>query len=53
MLTEWYNTGIFSMSWLVLGLLFFIIGITIGVRKILKKPSFGELSKQLRIRYKS
>ena len=53
LLTEWYNNGMFSMSILIGGLLFFSIGITIGVRKILKKPSFGELLKQLRTRYKS
>ena len=56
MLTEWYNRGMSSLSstsWLLLGLLFFSIGVTIGVRKILKKPSVGELLKQLRTRYKS
>ena len=53
LLTEWYNNGMFSMSILIGGLLFFSIGVTIGVRKILKKPSFGELLKQLRTRYKS
>ena len=53
LLTEWYNNGMFSMSILIGGLLFFSIGVTIGVRKILKKPSFGELFKQLRTRYKS
>ena len=51
--TQWYDKGIFSMSILSGGLLFFIIGITIGVRKILKKPSFGELFRQFRIRGKS
>ena len=34
MLTEWYNRGIYSMSWLVLGLIFFIT----GLRKMLIKP---------------
>ena len=53
LLTQWYDNGMFSMSILIGGLLFFSIGITIGVRKILKKPSFGELLKQLRTRYKS
>ena len=53
LLTEWYENGMFSMSILIGGLLFFSIGVTIGVRKILKKPSFGELLKQLRIRYKN
>ena len=53
LLTQWYDNGMFSMSILIGGLLFFSIGVTIGVRKILKKPSFGELLKQLRIRYKS
>ena len=54
LLTEWYDNGMLSMSWLLLGgLLFFSIGTTIGVRKILKKPSFGELLKQLRTRYKN
>ena len=53
LLTQWYDNGMFSMSILIGGLLFFSIGITIGVRKILKKPSFCELLKQLRTRYKS
>ena len=53
LLTQWYDNGMFSMSILIGGLLFFSIGVTIGVRKILKKPSFGELFKQLRTRYKS
>ena len=53
LLTQWYDNGMFSMSILIGGLLFFCIGVTIGVRKILKKPSFGELFKQLRTRYKS
>ena len=53
LLTQWYDNGMFSISILIGGLLFFSIGITIGVRKILKKPSFGELLKQLRTRYKS
>ena len=52
LLTQWYDNGMFSMSILIGGLLFFSIGVTIGVRKILKKPSFGELFKQLRTRYK-
>ena len=53
LLTQWYDNGMFSMSILIGGLLFFSIGVTIGVRKILNKPSFGELLKQLRTRYKS
>ena len=53
LLTQWYDNGMFSMSILIGGLLFFSIGVTIGVRKILKKPSFGELLKQLRTRYKN
>ena len=53
LLTQWYDNSMFSISILIGGLLFFCIGITIGVRKILKKPSFGELLKQLRTRYKS
>ena len=52
LLTEWYNNGMCSMSILIGGLLFFIIGVTIGVRKLLKKPPFGELLKQLRTRFK-
>ena len=47
LLTQWYDNGMFSMSILIGGLLFFSIGVTIGVRKILKKPSFGESLKQL------
>ena len=53
LLTQWYDNGMFSMSILIGGLLFFSVGVIIGVRKILKKPSFGELLKQLRTRYKS
>ena len=53
LLTQWYDNGMFSMSILIGGLLFFSIGVTIGVRKILKKPSFGKLLKQLRTQYKS
>ena len=53
LLTQWYDNGMFSMSILIGGLLFFSIGVTIGVRKILKKPSFGELLKQLRTQYNS
>ena len=52
LLTQWYDNGMFSMSILIGGLLFFSIGVIIGVRKILKKPSFGELLKQLRTRFK-
>ena len=45
MLTEWYNRGMSSMPWLLLGLLFFIT----AVRKILKKPPIlMPLFKQLR-----
>ena len=50
LLTQWYNNGMFSMSILIGGLLFFSIGVTIGGRKILNKPSFGELLKQFRNR---
>ena len=50
LLTQWYNNGMFSISILIGGLLFFSIGVTIGVRKILNKPSFGELLKQFRNR---
>ena len=53
LLTQWYDNGMFSMSILIGGLLLFCIGVTIGVRKILKKPSFGELLKQLRTQYES
>ena len=53
LLTQWYDNGMFSMSILIGGLLFFSMGITIGVRKILKKPSFCELLKQHTTRYKS
>ena len=53
LLTQWYDNGMFSMSILLGGLSFFIIGVTIGVRKILKKPSFGELFRQFRTRGKS
>ena len=49
MLTEWYNRGMASMSWLLLGLIFLII----GVRLILKKPPIGDLLRQLRTRNKS
>ena len=46
MLTEWYNRGMSSMSWLLLGLLFFIT----GLRTMLKKPPiFIPLFKQHRI----
>ena len=50
LLTQWYDNGMFSMSILIGGLLFFSIGVIIGVRKILNKPSFGELLKQFRNR---
>ena len=46
LLTQWYDYGMSSMSILLGGLLFFIIGVTIGVRKLLNKPSFGELLRQ-------
>ena len=39
MLTEWYNRGMSVIHGLGLGLLFF----TTGVRKILNKPTLGEL----------
>ena len=52
LLTTWYDYGMSSILFLLLGLLFFIIGVTIGVRKILKKPSLGELLKQLTTSFK-
>ena len=56
-LTQWlsqrYDYGRPAIDVLIGGLLFFIIGVIIGVRKILNKPSLGELLKQLRTRYKS
>ena len=51
-LTQWYNHGMSSTSFLLVGLLFFAISITICIRKILKKPSLGDLFKQFRNRYK-
>ena len=45
MLTEWYNRDMSSMSWLLLGLLFFIT----GLRTMLKKPPvFVPLFKETR-----
>jgi len=49
----WFDFSMDSMLRLILGLLFYIISITIGVRKILKKTSFGELFGQFRTRNKS
>ena len=43
LLTQWYDNGMFSMSILIGGILFFSIGVTIGVRKIINKPTLGEL----------
>ena len=51
-LTQWYNYGMSSTSFLLVGLLFLAISITICIRKILKKPSLGDLFKQFRNRYK-
>ena len=56
-LTQWlsqrYDYGRPAIDLLIGGLLFFIIGVIIGVRKILNKPSLGKLLEQLRTRYKS
>ena len=51
--THWFDSGMSSIPFLLGGILFFIISITIGIRKILKKPSLGELFKQFRNRYKN
>ena len=51
-LTQWYDYGMSSTSFLLVGLLFLAISITICIRKILKKPSLGDLFKQFRNRYK-
>ena len=51
--THWFDSGMSSIPFLLGGILFFIISMTIGIRKILKKPSLGELLKQFRTRYKS
>ena len=48
----WFDHGMSSIPFLLVGLLFLIISITIAIRKILKKPSLGELLKQFRNRYK-
>ena len=52
LLTHWFDSNMSSIPSLLGGLLFFIISITIGVRKILKKPSLGELFKQFKSRHK-
>ena len=46
--THWFDSGMSSILFLLGGLLFLIISITIGIRKILKKPSLGELLKQFK-----
>ena len=51
-LTQWYDYGMSSTSFLLVGLLFLAISVTICIRKILKKPSLGDLFKQFRNRYK-
>ena len=51
-LTQWYDYGMSSTSLLLVGLLFLAISVTICIRKILKKPSLGDLFKQFRNRYK-
>ena len=51
--THWFDSGMSSIPFLLGGILFFIISMTIGIRKILKKPSLGELLKQFKNRYKS
>ena len=51
-LTQWYDNGMSSTSILLIGLLFLAISVTICIRKILKKPSLGDLFKQFRNRYK-
>ena len=51
-LTQWYDNGMSSTSILLVGLLFLAISVTICIRKILKKPSLGDLFKQFRNRYK-
>ena len=47
-----YDYGMSSTPFLLVGLLFLTISITICIRKILKKPSLGDLFKQFRNRYK-
>jgi len=39
LLTQWYDHGMSSTPFLLGGLLFFIISVTIGIRKLKKKPS--------------
>ena len=51
-LTQWYDNGMSSTSFLLVGLLFLAISVTICIRKILKKPSLGDLFKQFINRYK-
>ena len=51
-LTQWYDYGMSSTSFLLVGLLFLAISVTICRRKILKKPSLGDLLKQFRNRFK-
>ena len=50
--THWFDSGMSSIPFFLGALLFLIISITIGIRKILNKPSLGELLKQFRNRYK-
>ena len=47
-----YDYGMSSTPFLLVGLLFLTISITICIRKILKKPSLGELFKQFRSLHK-
>ena len=51
-LTQWYDYGMSSTSLLLVGLLFLAISVTLCIRKILKKPSLGDLFKKFRNRYK-
>ena len=50
-ITDWSSGD--AMLFLIAGLLFFMTGVTITIRKILKKPSLGELLKQFIARRKS
>ncbi len=47
-----YDYGMSSIPFLLAGLLFFTISLTICTRKILNKPSLGDLFKQFINRYK-
>ena len=51
-LTQWYDYGMSSTPFLLVGLLFFAISLTICIRKILNKPSLGDLFKRFINRYK-